>query len=256
MSTRFVAMGDSFTEGIGDEHADYPNGVRGWADRVAEQLAEADPAFGYANLAIRGRLLPRVLREQLEPALRLEPDLVTLYAGANDLMRPRVDIDELARRYDDAVAALAATGATIILFTGVDAGAAPLFRHMRGRTAVYNEHVRDIAARHDTHVVDMWSMRSLADPRMLSPDRIHLNTDGHRTVAAAVLDTLAVAHSVSTPEFGPRQTPSPAVRRRANLLWAREHAAPWVKRRLCGQSSGDAVTAKRPTLAPLVTTAR
>jgi lysophospholipase L1-like esterase len=48
----FVALGDSFTEGVGDP---YPDGTfRGWADRFAAQLAAASPGLRYANLAIRG----------------------------------------------------------------------------------------------------------------------------------------------------------------------------------------------------------
>ena len=69
-----VALGDSFTEGVGDPDPQRPNGVRGWADRVAEVLAARTADFGYANLAIRGRKLPQVLAEQLEPALALRPD--------------------------------------------------------------------------------------------------------------------------------------------------------------------------------------
>ena len=93
---RYVALGDSFTEGVGDPDPDRPNGLRGWADRVAEVLATRTDDFGYANLAIRGRTLRPILAEQLEPALALRPDLVTIYAGGNDLIRPRCDVDALA----------------------------------------------------------------------------------------------------------------------------------------------------------------
>lgn len=86
--TRYVALGDSFTEGVGDPDPRHPNGLRGWADRVAEQLAARSAHFGYANLAIRGRLLGPIVDEQVDAAVALEPDLVTVYAGGNDLMRP------------------------------------------------------------------------------------------------------------------------------------------------------------------------
>ena len=88
-TSRFVALGDSFTEGVGDDDPARPNGVRGWADRVAEQLGAADPGFGYANLAIRGRKLRQILAEQVEAAVELKPTLVSIYAGANDILRPR-----------------------------------------------------------------------------------------------------------------------------------------------------------------------
>src|SRR5262249_12816783 len=55
----FVAVGDSFTEGIDDPHPE--TGVfRGWADLVAERLAVGEPTFRYANLAVRGRLFDRI----------------------------------------------------------------------------------------------------------------------------------------------------------------------------------------------------
>ncbi|WP_410586809.1 SGNH/GDSL hydrolase family protein [Amycolatopsis sp. lyj-23] len=251
MSKRLVTLGDSFTEGVGDDDPAAPHGVRGWADRVAEQLAEGEPDFRYANLAIRGKLMAQVLDEQLEPALAMAPDLVTLYAGGNDLMRPKVDIDALMVGYEAAVAKIRATGARLVLFTGVDGVEDALFRKMRGRVAIYNEFVRAIAARHDALLVDMWAMRQLRDRRLWAPDRLHLNAYGHTEVAIAVLAALGVEHPLTGTELGPREVLSPAARRSQNLKWAQEHALPWVRRRLRGESSGDTLTAKRPVLAPV-----
>src|SRR6478672_7358197 len=117
---RYVALGDSFTEGVGDHDPTRPNGVRGWADRVAEVLGRSTDDFGYANLAIRGRKMDAILAEQVEPALALRPDLVTIYAGGNDFLRPRISVDAVVARYGEAVARLTATGATVLLFTGFD----------------------------------------------------------------------------------------------------------------------------------------
>ncbi|TWP52059.1 SGNH/GDSL hydrolase family protein [Lentzea tibetensis] len=247
MSKRFVALGDSFTEGVGDEDPTRPNGVRGWADRVAEQLT----GVHYANLAVRGRLLGQVLREQLDPALRMKPDLVSLYAGGNDLMRPRVDIDELMRGYRAAVARFTAAGARVILFTGVDGVDDPVFRKMRGRVAIYNEHVRAIARDHEAVLVDMWAMRQLRDRRLWSDDRLHINALGHNEVAIAVLDGLGVDHPLETVRLAPALVADPRVRRAENVRWAREHVMPWVVRRLRGESSGDVVKPRRPELRPL-----
>ncbi|SDW64462.1 Lysophospholipase L1 [Amycolatopsis xylanica] len=251
MSGRLVCIGDSFTEGVGDEDPRYPNGVRGWADRVAEQLAAHTPGFLYANLAVRGKLAGQILAEQLEPALDLRPDLVTFYAGGNDLMRPKVDIDGLLEDYDKGVARLTEAGARVVLFTGVDGVEDALFRKMRGRVAIYNEHVRLMAARHGATLVDMWAMRPLRDRRLWSADRLHLNHLGHTEVAVAVLDALGAPHSLKPAGLGPRETVDPRTRRRENIAWAKAHALPWVQRRLRGESSGDTVTAKRPALAPV-----
>lgn len=192
-----------------------------------------------------------MLDEQLEPALAMEPDLVTLYAGGNDLMRPKVDIDALVASYDEAVARLAATGATVVLFTGVDGVEDPLFRKMRGRTAIYNEHIRVLAARHGTLVVDMWAMRQLRDRRMWSADRLHLNALGHTEVAIAVLDVLGVPNKLAPAELGPKPRVDRRRQRAEDLRWAREHALPWLGRRIRKESSGDTITAKRPALEPI-----
>jgi lysophospholipase L1-like esterase len=249
---RYVAVGDSFTEGVGDTDRARPNGVRGWADRVAEVLARRTDEFGYANLAIRGRLLRQILVEQLEPAVALRPDLVTVYAGGNDLIRPRVDIDLLAEVYDDAIGRLAGTGATVGVFTAFDPGAGGPFARLRGRFAIYNERVREIADRHGAVVLDSWRMRPEHPEHMWYEDRLHLGPLGHRAVAAEVLDTLGVPHDLDVvdPTGSLGETPFRAGRR-ADLDWAVHHAAPWIRRRLTGRSSGDGVLPKRPTLEPI-----
>ena len=249
--SRYVALGDSFTEGVGDPDPSRPNGLRGWADRVAEVLAGRDPGFGYANLAVRGRKLPRILREQVEPALFLEPDLVTSYAGANDILRPRVDIDALAAAYDEAVGRLCGTGATVVLFTAFDPGGSAIYRPLRGRFALYTEAVREIADRHGTHVVDFWRMREYRDFGYWDTDRMHLGPAGHQRMAMAVLDTLGVAHDLEPLPPTPHPELSARELRARNVEWARMHAGPWVHRRLTGRSSGDNVSAKRPELAPI-----
>ena len=59
---RFIAIGDSYTEGLDDPGPD--GSFRGWADRFADILAEANPAVEYANLAIRGKRITQVVEEQ------------------------------------------------------------------------------------------------------------------------------------------------------------------------------------------------
>jgi lysophospholipase L1-like esterase len=248
---RYVALGDSFTEGVGDPDPTRPNGLRGWADRVAEVLATATPDFRYANLAVRGRKLPAILDEQVEPALALKPDLVTIHGGGNDVLRPRVDLDGLAAAYDAAVGRLAGSGARVVMFTIADPGVNPVFKPLRGRMAIFNEWVREIADRHDATLVDMWRMRGWKVSEVMDEDRLHLNAIGHQAIAIAVLDALAADHALA-----PLPLPEPAElsareRRAADVAWARQHLVPWFHRRLTGRSSGDGVEPKRPTLAPI-----
>lgn len=242
----YAAIGDSFTEGVGDPDVSRPNGVRGWADRVAEALAAQEPGFRYANLAIRGRKMQAVLAEQVPRAVELRPDLVTMYAGGNDILRPKVDIDGMLEAYADAVGRLTGSGARVLLFTAFDLGFAPVFGRLRGRVAVYNELVREIADDAGATVVDYWRMREYRDPRMWDVDRLHMSTLGHRHMAARVLDLLGVPHSLALDPLPELRPLSRAEQRQADLAWARSHVAPWVHRRLTGRSSGDLLDPRFP----------
>ncbi len=244
---RYLALGDSFTEGVGDHDASRPNGVRGWADRMAEAIAARTDDFGYANLAIRGRKVDAIADEQLAPALDLSPDLVTVYAGANDLLRPKVDIDRIIDRYDEMLGKLVASGATVVVFTGFDLGFAPIFRHLRGRVAIYNELVRELVDSHGLVLVDYWRHREYRDFRLWDVDRMHMSAAGHAHMATIVLEALGLAHDLPPVELEPLPVMDRRQQREADLAWARTHMGPWVNRRLRGASSGDGLDPKYPT---------
>ncbi|RWZ51786.1 SGNH/GDSL hydrolase family protein [Labedella phragmitis] len=250
--SRYVALGDSFTEGIGDPEPNAPGGHRGWADRVAEVLAAGNPAFAYANLAVRGKLIQQIMDEQIEPAVQLRPDLISISAGGNDVIRPGTDPDEIAAKFETAIERLAADRPTIVVFTGVDVGFSPVFRSIRGKVAIYNENIRSVAAKYDCIVADQWALTEIQDQRMWAPDRLHLNAIGHHTVARMVLDALGVENSLEPlkPEPFPERTRRDV--RSDDMQWAREYLVPWVVRRIRHQSSGDTISAKRPIAGPLV----
>ena len=261
----FVAIGDSFTEGLDDPGPG--GGFRGWADRVADALSAQRPGFRYANLAIRGKLLGEVVAEQLPRAVELAPDLVSLAAGGNDILRG-TDVDAIAAEFEPAVAKLQAAGCRVLIFTGFDPRMFPVIRLLRGRIATYNMHLRGIADDYGCDLVDLWSMRVLKDKRAWSPDRLHLTTEGHRRVALRACEVLGVpaaedwrAPLPPEPRSPARRAPGPPNRarwraqwlaaRREDARWAREYAAPWVRRRLGGTSSGDGLPPKRPDLLPV-----
>ncbi|MBO0982475.1 SGNH/GDSL hydrolase family protein [Rathayibacter sp. SD072] len=248
--SRYVALGDSFTEGIGDPEPASPGGHRGWADRVAEVLGSQVDDFAYANLAVRGKLLQQILDEQIEPALELRPDLITISAGGNDVIRPGTDPDDIASRFESGLARLRSDDATVVLFTGVDVGFSPVFGRIRGKVAIYNENLRALAKRYDCIVADQWSLQEIQDVRMWAPDRLHLNPHGHHEVARMVLDALAVENSLRPLAPEPLPTPTWRAARTEDVKWAREYLVPWVLRRVRHQSSGDFITAKRPSAEP------
>ncbi|TQL01658.1 lysophospholipase L1-like esterase [Cellulomonas sp. SLBN-39] len=256
--SRYVAVGDSFTEGLWDGPEDGSAPLRGWADQLASHLsarrtAAGEPALEYANLAIRGRLVRSILDEQLPAALELGPDLVSLVGGGNDILRPSVDVDTVAASLDHAVARLRAAGVDVLMSTGFDTGQSPLVRVTRSRVGVFNAHVWSIARRRGAYVLDVWGMRSLRDWRMWAPDRIHLTPDGHSRVSQAALVGLGL--EPDQPDWDDPLAPLPPAppldQARANARWVREHAYPWMTRRLRRVSSGDLLTPKRPVPAPL-----
>jgi lysophospholipase L1-like esterase len=250
-----VAIGDSFTEGLDDPDPS-GTGFRGWADLVAAELAVREPGFRYANLAVRGRLLGRIVAEQLPAAIALRPGLVSIAGGTNDILRRSCDPPALARQLDDAVGQLRATGAEVLVFTGTDpTRRLPSTRRLLPRIAVVNDAVRRAAERHDALLVDLWADHAYDDPRLWSDDRLHLNALGHRRVAAAVLDRLGAAPERDDTRDPLEAAPVAAQRwlraRLADVRWARRHLAPWVYRRVTGRSSGDLATPKRPQLTPV-----
>lgn len=250
---RYVAIGDSFTEGMSDPDPTVPDAYIGWADRLAALLAPHAPEFSYANLAVRGRKLADVAGLQLEAALALGPDLVSIVGGGNDILRPRADVDALAALLDEAVARIRATGADVLLATPTDPAGAPIIGRTRGRAAAYIAHIWSIAQRRGCFVLNQWACDFLKDWRMWSQDRIHMTPEGHRRIALTAY--VALGHSAEEADWRaplPPQAPAGTVETvRGHAQWAREYAGPWVQRRLQGRSSGDHREAKRPDLRPM-----
>ncbi|NKF32241.1 SGNH/GDSL hydrolase family protein, partial [Pseudomonas sp. BGM005] len=116
------------------------------------------------------KLISQIVHDQIEPAVALHPDLISICAGGNDVIRPGTDPDAIAVQLEDAVARLSSTGAAIVLFTGVDTAFTPVFRPFRGKVAIYNENVRAIADRHDCIVADQWALKTVQDMRFFDDD--------------------------------------------------------------------------------------
>lgn len=256
----FIALGDSFTEGVGDPGDDGER-PRGWADRFAERLAQHNSGIRYANLAIRGKLLGEVIDEQIPAATVMRPDLISIAAGGNDLLRPRTDPDTLAAQFESAIAALTGAGSTVMAFTGFDPVAFPVIRMIRGRAAVFNMHIRAIASKYGCLLVDLWPMRVLTDRRLWAPDRLHLTPDGHHRVALMACEVAGVPVAADWRSPLPPRPVRPGfsaavtdwvTARRDDLDWFTEHAGPYLSRRIHGVSSGDGMGPKRPALMPVL----
>ena len=251
---RYVALGDSSTEGLEDP---WPDGIgyRGWADRFAEHVAAAqtEPLL-YANLAVRGRKTREVRDEQLAHALAMHPDLATVFSGVNDVVRRSCDVREVAADLEFMLRALRDQGATVLTITMPDLSAVvPLARLMRSRLLELNALVRDACRRTGAHCVDLAAYDVTTDMRLWDADRLHANSEGHRRIAAALAESIGVGGDDPrwTEPLPPRSSGALGAVA-GELRWARDYFLPWMWRHARGISSGDGRTAKQPELRPVL----
>ncbi|MFM8966018.1 MAG: SGNH/GDSL hydrolase family protein [Actinomycetota bacterium] len=248
---RFIALGDSMTEGMSDEVIG--GRYRGWADRVAEVATANWDGFTYANLAIRGKLVGQVVNEQIPKAKKLiegKSTLVSFHAGANDVIRPKYDPMRTIATYNHGVDELARSGATLMLFcvledSGATTRAAQVWKE---RFKVFNENVRRRAAAVDAILFDPNHDDFWRDERFIHEDRLHLNSEGHRRVAQAVLSRLELPHDKDWRTPLPKAEPITTLEKiQIDLYWFGKYALTWMGRWIRGRSSGDGRDAKYPT---------
>ena len=241
-TVRYVALGDSFTEGVGDDGSD---GMIGWADRVARSLAshEGRPV-GYANLAIRGRTLDAIITEQVNQALSLRPlpTLVTLCGGGNDMLRPGFTVQKLQWMMRGAIARLLAVDATVVIVTPADPSAQlPFGRMIHSRGSQLADANEVIARDMGVLIANVSRDDPIRSGAYWSDDRLHLNRLGYERVAGLVTSTLTGSDIV--PDLVPARARNTAL---DHAVFARTHLVPWVHRRLRGRSSGDGRSARYP----------
>jgi lysophospholipase L1-like esterase len=245
---RFVALGDSQTEGLNDGNEE--SGFEGWADRFAQELARTtSPDLGYANLALRGCRARHVLDVQLPAALALKPDLASVLVGMNDLLRHDYDLDATVAAVEQTFAALRATGCRVLTATFPDvAMMLPVMGWLRPREELLNARIVEAADRHGVEVLDLFSLDLSADPAMWSHDRIHGSAVGHTRIAAGMAELVGLPGSdhswavAQAPVHGRVQT----VLREAS--WLATFLVPFLYRQVRGKGPGTTAAAKRPEL--------
>lgn len=250
---RYVALGDSSTEGLEDPG---PNGRhRGWADRFAQHVARAqDAPLLYANLAVRGRKTRQLVDEQLPSALAMRPDLATVFSGTNDVFRRTIDLDAVIADLRTLHVALRDQGATVLTITLPDlSGLVPFARRVSPTLRAFNAAVRELCAETGTRLLDVAQYPVARDRRMWHEDRLHANAEGHRRIAAGL------AHELGLPGFDaawtePLSPDGPSTLLHGTLSdfrWVAAYLVPWMVRRVFGRSSGDGIAPKRATLRPV-----
>ena len=246
---RYVAIGDSTTEGLEDPGPQ--GGYRGWADRLAEHIADAqDEPLEYANLAIRGLRMHDIRTGQLDDALGMQPDLLSIFGGMNDVIAPRCDFDAIRADYVIIFGEARRAGCTVLTFTMPDPTEInPLGWRVRERVNRLNAVIRSEAEPHGVLVMDLDAYPVAKDPRLWFEDRLHGSTLGHLTIAAALAWWLGIAgfdESWADPLKGEPDAPRPRVPI-ADFDWAVNYLLPWLgKRGIRRLPSGLGIERKRP----------
>ncbi|MBT2519245.1 glycosyltransferase [Streptomyces sp. ISL-90] len=256
---RYVAIGDSLTEGLCDTSRMPQGEFRGWADRLAMLLALSSPAerVGYANLAVRSRKVADVVDRQVPLAVALDADLVTVLVGGNDLVGRRGDARRLADRLGTGIRALRATGCDVLVVTAF-MPRRPAARIFEARFAAFNTRLRELAHEHGAMLLDVDVHPELVERQRWSEDRVHLNSAGHRGLAYAAARVLEVPDAVELGalELAMHDADESPAQELGDLEWLRRHAVPWALRRLAGRTAGDGRSPKLETLTPVAVQAR
>ncbi len=196
----YAAIGDSFTAGRDSIDAER------WADLLADGMRRVNPQLRYENLAVDGATSAEVLEHQVEPALALEPDFITVICGANDvLLATRPDVAGYAKSIDAILSRLreGAPGAAMVTATAPEGWH---FMDLRPRTEArlieatreLNEVTSAAAERYDVLCLPVAGHPALRDPATFSADGLHPSSAGHRMVAE---QTAVVLHRQFGIEF-------------------------------------------------------
>jgi lysophospholipase L1-like esterase len=183
----YVALGDSFTCGLEGET------IR-WADEVAGAL----PGAGYTNLAEVGATSEAVEETQLPEGLAMEPDLVSLTCGANDVLETvRPDPGAYAGRLTRMLQRIRAEAPQAGVFT-ITYPDLSRFVELRPRTErrvargtrLYNAALRSVAQRNGVIVMEAAEAPGSEERANFASDGFHASPEGHKRLGAEIVHAL------------------------------------------------------------------
>lgn len=199
----YAALGDSFTAGSGCAPG------QAWPDLLGDCLRATSPALELRNLAVHGATSAEVV-EQLPEALELEPDLVTVVFGANDVLTTtRPDASAYARRLEKILAALQQANPVVRPVTAtsperwdfLELGPRTSARIARGISAI-NCATREVSAAHGVACLEVVGHPGLSEPENFSDDGLHPSPLGHRRASRAFAELVGESFGIEIPTEG------------------------------------------------------
>jgi len=250
----YVALGDSLTEGLGDFDFEVSRFGCGWADRLAELLArvayEAGESFKYANLALRGSSLYDILTAQLEDALQLRPDFVTIFAGSNDFMRAKKSHPEMRALLRGAIERLHESGAHVLLVNTVNPVHLKLFQPLAYKAKAMTDLINSVAAEYEVPVLDLFSVNEFSKLEFWCDDMVHFSGHGHINVANRAARLIGLDQGFEETDFELMERPDRGPL--AVMKWTLQHVIPYLVRRVRRRSSGDGLEPKHDSYVTLI----
>ncbi len=247
-----MAIGDSLSEGLGDFGFEVRRENCGWTDRLAALLsleaATRGVEFQYANLALRGSKLRGIMTEQLESALRLQPDLVTIMAGSNDMFTSNAKFPELENIFREGLQLLIAAGCEVVVANTINPIHLRVFKKLAPRATKLTRMLERVAAEFGVRVIDVHRIESLSELYYWAEDMVHFSGHGHIKVANRAAEVLGLTHRMPEAELEDMIAPSRTFF--ATLEWIGIHVIPFISRRIRKVSSGDGMQSKHLSLMP------
>ena len=190
----YLAIGASDAAGVGARLL-----TRGYVFRIADELDQRTDQVFLTPLAI-----PGARAEQLDAALQLllgtgiEPNLVTVWTGANDVIGGE-DVDDFEDALEDMFERLRdRTDGVIVAANIPDLTQLPRFRAnpdddvTRARIEAFNEAIAEQAEEYDVLLVDLYA-EPVEDHLVSDEDSFHPNDEGHRRIAEEFLEVILPA---------------------------------------------------------------
>ena len=193
----YVALGDSTGAGVGSRDG-------GYVARLFKRLEDRRPESKLSNLCVSGADTSDLVRDQLQKGVALNPDLVTIGIGINDIGHG-LTLDQFAKNFDEILSTLKEkTHATIVVTNLPDISTAP--RIPNTMRSVYQRQIEEfckrleeIANNHGVTIFDIYTITKQelpSHPEYFSGDGFHPSDQGYELWASQMWPTLAQAAGV------------------------------------------------------------
>jgi lysophospholipase L1-like esterase len=246
----YVALGDSLSEGLGDTGFAENRIHCGWTDRLASLLSlqamSQGRIFKYSNLAIRGSKISDIMGAQLEAALLLKPDLVSIMAGQNDFVSGANNLDSLEQQLRDGITRLKSAGCQVVISNTINPVHISVFRVVSVLASRMTVMIERVACDLEVPLLDVHRIPELSSIKYWAEDMVHFSNHGHIRVANQAAKLLELSFKID--ELDEKDIESPNRNFVATTQWIAVHVLPFFWRRIRRVSSGVGISPKLPKL--------